>query len=1013
MAAELGGMLASAILKVVYQKIGLAIEKQMKMRADFIDDLEGMKMTLEAVAALLHDAERRSIEEEAVRLWLKRLKDAMYGIDDIIDEFEAGTKPAAAKLVAMIPCLTIGPKIKMANKMKAMRRKLEEITRQHKDFSFIPGNTSVEQVTDMRETSSAIEEALIVGRTEEKQKILASLSENLRQEITILPIYGFGGIGKTTLAKLVFSDALFNDYSRVWVYVSQAFDLKKIGNSIISQVSNGDTNITEKQMINKRLQELLAGKKILVVLDDMWRDNNNQSQLEDLRAMLRVGKGNKVVVIVTTRDEGIAKELCTIQPHKLAPLTDGMCWTIIKKKSAFDSKDSKEQLELIGRDIAMKCGGIARLHHEDGIMLTMHDLVHDLARSVMVHELLDATKKQSTGGSYCRYLLVNDCSKPLELYTSSPAKIRAMRFLGCPRIEPCGDAFSSAKSLRVLDLSGCSILRLQDSIAKLKQLRYLSAPRIPSQIIPSCIAKLSKLMYLNLNGSMISALPKSIGDIKGLMHLDISVCVLIENLPESFVNLKMLVHLDLLNCCQLRGVSKALIGLTNIRYLNLSLRPEPDNILPLKGMTEVICDLAELQYLGLSWTMHSIFGPDGSHETFNFIDRICTLSNLEHLDLSCNCNIICVPESICNLSKLHTLNLLNCTRLARLPECIVKMDSLKILNVTGCSELDKSTLSRSKMFALLPHFVVHSDDGESSSNIGLLCHANPNELHISSLDNVKSTEEVQSIKLMEKHGIYDLKLEWTRDTKRYVEDAEVLEQLVPPSTLRTFNMKGYNSVTLSAWFMGINLHLPHLIKIQMWDLCKCNSLPPLGQLPNLQDLILGGMDSITIIEEGFCGAARAFPRLKKFSLCSMENVEVWNTTYSYGNGGVFMFPCLVELIICDCPKLRLKPCPPRAKKWEIENSDNVLSSWEETCPSSSVALTDVFVTVKSSKVPLGQWMLLHHLHTITELSIISCTDLACSSPEIIQDLSFIKSLWLKDNAQPELPRWLCDLVSLR
>ncbi|CAL4993919.1 unnamed protein product [Urochloa decumbens] len=656
---------------------------------------------------------------------------------------------------------------------------------------------------------------------------------------------------------------------------------------------------------------------------------------------------------------------------------------------------------------------IARLHHEDGIMLTMHDLVHDLARSVMVHEVLDATKKQSTGGSYCRYVLVNDCSKPLELYTSSPTKIRAMRFLGCPRIEPCGDAFSSAKSLRVLDLSGCSILRLQDSIGKLKQLRYLSAPRIPSQIIPSCIAKLSKLMYLNLSGSMISALPKSIGDIKGLMHLDISDCMLIENLPESFVNLKMLVHLDLLNCCQLRGVSKALIGLTNIRYLNLSLRPEPDNILPLEGMTEVICDLAELQYLGLSWAMHSIFGHDGSHETFSFIDRICTLSNLEHLDLSCNCNIICVPESICNLSKLHTLNLLNCTRLARLPECIVKMDSLKILNVTGCSELDKSTLSRSKMFALLPHFVVHSDDGESSSNIGLLCHANPNELHISSLDNVKSTEEVQSIKLMEKHGIYDLKLEWTRDAKRYVEDAEVLEQLVPPSTLRTFNMKGYNSVTLSAWFMGINLHLPHLIKIQMWDLCKCNSLSPLGQLPNLQDLILGGMDSITIIEEGFCGGARAFPRLKKFSLCSMKNMEVWNTTYSYGNGDVFMFPCLVELTICDCPKLRLKPCPPRAKKWEIENSDNVLSSWEETCPSSSVALTDVFVTVKSSKVPLDQWMLLHHLHTITELSIISCTDLACSSPEIIQDLSFIKSLWLKDNAQPELPRWLCDLVSLR
>lgn len=96
--AELAGMLASALLKVVAQNIASAIRIQVMQQSVFTDDLEGLKMTLESVAALLNDAERRSVEEEAVRLWLKRLKDAIYGIDDMIDEIEAGTKPTVSKV---------------------------------------------------------------------------------------------------------------------------------------------------------------------------------------------------------------------------------------------------------------------------------------------------------------------------------------------------------------------------------------------------------------------------------------------------------------------------------------------------------------------------------------------------------------------------------------------------------------------------------------------------------------------------------------------------------------------------------------------------------------------------------------------------------------------------------------------------------------------------------------------------------------------------------------------------
>jgi enamine deaminase RidA (YjgF/YER057c/UK114 family) len=96
--AELGGMLAAAILKVVGAQIGSAIGGQITLQKNFDEDLKKMKMALESVDAVLEDAERRSITDKSTRLWLKRLKDFMYVISDMIDEFEADTEPSARKV---------------------------------------------------------------------------------------------------------------------------------------------------------------------------------------------------------------------------------------------------------------------------------------------------------------------------------------------------------------------------------------------------------------------------------------------------------------------------------------------------------------------------------------------------------------------------------------------------------------------------------------------------------------------------------------------------------------------------------------------------------------------------------------------------------------------------------------------------------------------------------------------------------------------------------------------------
>ncbi|KAF6992471.1 hypothetical protein CFC21_009457 [Triticum aestivum] len=719
------------------------------------------------------------------------------------------------------------------------------------------------------------------------------------------------------------------------------------------------------------------------------------------------------------------------------------------------------------------------LYDEDVILFTMHDLVHDLARSVMDNELLFVGKSTNAAESCYHYALLDDCSKPLG---SDLSKIRALHFMDCDKYELHDAAFLSAKSLRVLDLSECTIHKLAYCIGELKQLRYLSAPRVQDTEIPDSITKLSKLVYLNLHGSpALLALPESIGEIEGLMYLDLSSCSRIKKLPESFKRLQKLVHLDLSDCSSVEGISVFLESLTKLEYLNLSyctnigdtpevlgglsklqylnlshssylecgkeaeflgalrkleylnlssrecgLKKLPESLgrltqlkylmlpgwrdlkkLPrcfgsLKSLVhidlsfcwmvdcvhEALVGLTNLQYLNLEETHLSSLpedltklrylnlsglrkhsSNDPRKDQFNpiplaaetwdiLINHMCgiTLSDLEHLDLSGNYLLERIPESICSMTKLHTLDLSGCIRLEKIPESICIVGSLKFLYLNNCRSLSEIPQLGSSAISL-PHFVVCAGNDGSSSNLVLLKPTDPFELDITELENVKSAGEANSIKLLEKQSIWQLKQEWTQGVDRFVDDNILLEKLVPPSTLRKLEICGYNSVIFPGWVVR--------------------------QLPNLKSLVLR----------------------------NMANLEEWDTSYSTGEENV-----LNRVDRHGCPMLRMKGPLPKAKQWEIRCSDNVLSSWDEcivshTSASSSSSTITTWLSVRDCKGP-HQWRWLQHFPRLPSLDITNCGDLT-SSPEINQHLSSLETLSLRDLHMEELPIWLGELPSLK
>jgi ABC-type glutathione transport system ATPase component len=110
-------------------------------------------------------------------------------------------------------CLDITSKITIANKMKKMRDQLGKIKEDHLNFKFEPyQRIDNDHLFTDREITSMINKADIVGRDKERRGVIALLSaSNNKEGAAILPIFGLGGIGKTTLAQLVFSDIHFKD----------------------------------------------------------------------------------------------------------------------------------------------------------------------------------------------------------------------------------------------------------------------------------------------------------------------------------------------------------------------------------------------------------------------------------------------------------------------------------------------------------------------------------------------------------------------------------------------------------------------------------------------------------------------------------------------------------------------------------------------------------------------------------------------------------------------------------
>ena len=700
--------------------------------------------------------------------------------------------------------------------------------------------------------------------------------------------------------------------------------------------------------------------------------------------------------LVTKYDQAQATKLSYILPSKVRALHFSDCNKLDVANGAFSFAKCLRILDFSG------CSSV-QLPASIGKLKQLKYLFAPRMQNDVLPEYINGLAK-------LQYLNLKESSRISALPESIGKLSGCLEFLGlsgCSGISELPASFGDLKCMMYLDMSGCSAIKeLPDSVGHLTNLQRLELSGCNSlKAIPESLCGLTQLQYLSLEFcTYIVRLPEAIGCLVDLQYLNLSHCGVTE-LP---------LHLELALCSIKKELPRALRGLTRLEYLDMSWNGLVVGKMEKDDLLDAMKSLTSLKVLYLSGCLKRCFDVKKNDA---YLDFIGTLTNLEHLDLSSNGELEYLPESIGNLKRLHTLNLRNCSGLMSLPVSISGATGLKSLVLDGCSHevMDQAT-SLLHYSLTLPLFKVRADDISGYSNLHQLQgESDIGGLNIVSLENVRFLEEAQRLKLSAKQNLVKLTLSWTKDAHRLIEDKDLLGELVPPMSLKSFRLEGYSSPSFPSWLMVISHHLSSLTQITLDGLPKCSNLPPLGQLLCLESLFLSCAPGITKIDSGFCGGAGAFPRLKRVDVSDMDGLEEWNTTY-IGEAGVeeFMFPVLERLEVSWCPRLRLKPCPPNSKSLVIRTSDQVISSLEEIETSSHYVRNSTPTTRLLIHVSQRQsFRLFHHFPALQHLQLGKCPNLG-SLPEGIRHLSSLQSLALRScDSISALPEWLSDISSLK
>ncbi|XP_037483015.1 disease resistance protein RGA2-like [Triticum dicoccoides] len=733
-------------------------------------------------------------------------------------------------------------------------------------------------------TKGRIDEPKLYGRDSVMNSIIHDITNGqyCDKGLTVLPVVGPGGMGKTTLVQHIYrNQQVENHFSvMIWVCVSLNFNLDKVLEQIkrcTLAIQREHECSTTEELIEQRLKS----KRFLLVLDDIWRISNGDDW-EKLLSTLDQSQEKGCIVLVTTRFQAIAHKVkTTVNSIEL----DGLESTDFRKLFlAFvfgDEQCGRDKHFLLetGDKIMEKLKGSPLAAKTVGRLLSKdHSLRHwksvlkskEWEKQIDDNEIMPALKlSYAFLPFHLQQCFSYSALFPEDYHLESHELISL--WTGLDILVPSGQnqTFEDIGMSNLNELVIHGFFREEETDGNLLYVMHDLLHDLALTVAsPDCLSlRLPNVGSLEIQPSTrhLSIITEDLGEYSVASG---------GKLKSELEEMKTTLKVEYLQTLMFFGKMDArfanlfgdFFGEANaLRVLYL-----PGMMCPVESMLHNFSGLLHLRCLYLGTEESQLHLPLSISKFYHL-----RILNLESWDGSCD-----LPEDMSNLAKLYHFY------------------------TPGDDEYhsDIHNVGKLKLLEELKIFRVNKkSEGFEPKQLEPLTKLR--ELGIYNLEKINTKEEAAEAKLIEKDYLRRLTLDWDseRSSVEPVVEAVVLESLQPHGDLQVLCIRGHGGPSCPTW-LGDEFAVEALQSLYLYGV-SWEVFPSLGKAWDLREVRLEHIVRLEefTIEKSFC-------MLIKLKLIGLGSFEKWvypAEQEPYLGGDLLppdshMFPLLQVLIIRDC-----------------------------------------------------------------------------------------------------------------